>query len=370
MKVSHMHIDALSTPALIVDTVRIRANITRWQSHAAQYGVALRPHIKTHKTIEIARMQQAAGAHGITAAKLSEAECFVDAGWQDVFVAYPIIGIDKCRHAARLAKKCRLIVAVDSVVGVTQLATVAADAQVVIYVRIEVDSGLHRCGVQPDDVMRLVEIISGASYLQLDGLFTYRGAWFSNANGRSPVELGREEGELLVQVADFVRQNGVSVDSVSVGSTPTGMAAATVPGVTEIRPGTYVFGDDMQIFAQSCTPSQVALSILCTVVSRPDVQTATIDAGAKTFSGDVNYERMGLTGYATAVDYDATLVRMSEEHGVLKLAPGVDLPIGARIAMRPIHVCTTVNLSDELYLHDSLTGDCIPIPIVARGKRW
>jgi D-serine deaminase-like pyridoxal phosphate-dependent protein len=148
------------------------------------------------------------------------------------------------------------------------------------------------------------------------------------------------------------------------------MAAATVPGVTEIRPGTYVFGDDMQIFAQSCTPSQVALSILCTVISRPDDTTATIDAGSKTFSGDVNFERMGLAGYATAVDYDATLVRMSEEHGVLKVAPGVDLPIGTRIAMRPIHVCTTVNLSDELYFYDSLTSECTPIKIVARGKRW
>jgi D-serine deaminase-like pyridoxal phosphate-dependent protein len=365
-----MHIDTLSTPALIVDIDRIHANIMRWQSHATQYRVALRPHIKTHKTIEIARMQQAAGAQGITAAKLSEAECFVDAGWNDVFVAYPIIGIDKCRHAARLAKKCRLTVAVDSLVGITQLASVAVDAQVVIYVRVEVDSGLHRCGVQPDDVLLLVEAVQNAPYLQFDGVFTYRGAWFASANGRIPADLGREEGELLVQVATHVRQHGIPVDSVSVGSTPTGMSAATVPGITEIRPGTYVFGDDMQIYAQSCSPSQVALSILCTVISRPDAQTATIDAGAKTFSGDVNFERLGLSGYATAVDYDATLVRMSEEHGVLRLAPGVDLPIGARIAMRPIHVCTTVNLSDELYMHETLTGECTPISIVARGKRW
>ncbi|MFZ9858035.1 MAG: alanine racemase [Roseiflexaceae bacterium] len=365
-----MHIDAISTPALIVDTDRIRANIARWQSHAKQYGVSLRPHIKTHKSIEIARMQQAAGANGITAAKLSEAECFVDAGWHDVFVAYPIIGIDKCRHAARLAKKCRLTVAVDSLVGIVQLATVAADAQVIIVVRIEVDSGLHRCGVHPEQVMPLVEAIQSAPNLQFDGLFTYRGAWFAGANGRTPAELGREEGELLVHVANNIQQSGIPVTSVSVGSTPTGMAAATVPGVTEIRPGTYVFGDDMQIFAQSCTPSQVALSILCTVISRPDDTTATIDAGSKTFSGDVNFERMGLAGYATAVDYDATLVRMSEEHGVLKVAPGVDLPIGTRIAMRPIHVCTTVNLSDELYFYDSFTSECTPIKIVARGKRW
>lgn len=365
-----MHIDTLSTPALVVDTQQLHANIQRWQSHADTNNVALRPHIKTHKTIEIAHMQHQAGAKGITSAKLSEAECFIDAGWDDVFVAYPIIGLDKCLHAARLAQRCRLIVAVDSLIGVTQLASVAAANDVHIYVRVEVDSGLHRCGVHPHNVDPVVDAVMQASHLHFDGLFTYRGAWFAAANQRSPAELGVEEGALLVDVANHLRSRGIPVNAVSVGSTPTGMSAATVPGVTEIRPGTYVFGDDMQIFAQSCTPSQVALSILCTVISRPDDSTATIDAGAKTFSGDVNYERMGLTGYATAVDYDASLVRMSEEHGVLKLAPGINLPIGSRIFMRPIHVCTTVNLSDTLYLHDTLSDECTPIAVVARGKRW
>lgn len=365
-----MHIDTISTPALIVDSERVRSNIARWQDHAQQYGVAIRPHIKTHKTREIAQMQRSAGAKGITAAKLSEAACFVDAGFDDVFVAYPIIGLDKCYHAATLAQRCRLTVGVDSEFGVAQLATAAAALDVAIHVRVEVDSGLHRCGAQVDAVPVLVDAIQRASHLHFDGLFTYRGAWFAGAHGRHPADLGREEGELLVQVAHDLRARGIAVPSISVGSTPTGMAAATVSGVTEIRPGTYVFGDDMQIHAQSCTPSQVALMILCTVISRPDAQTATIDAGSKTFSGDVNFERMGLKGYASAVDFDATLVRMSEEHGVLALGPGVDIPIGTRIAMRPIHVCTTVNLSDVLYLHDTLTGECAPISVVARGKRW
>lgn len=365
-----MHIDLVPTPSLVIDTHQLHTNIERWQAHAHAHHVQLRPHIKTHKTIEIAQMQRDAGAHGITAAKLSEAECFVDAGWDDIFIAYPIIGLDKCVHAVRLARRCRLIVAVDSLVGIAQLSSVAAEHNVVIYVRVEVDSGLHRCGVAPDKVDELVDAVLQSPHLVFDGLFTYRGAWFATANQRHPDELGIEEGLLLVDVANHLRQRGIVVHSVSVGSTPTGMSAATVPGVTEIRPGTYVFGDDMQIRAQSCTPSQIALTILCTVISRPDATTATIDAGSKTFSGDVNFERMGLSGYATAVDYDATLVRMSEEHGVLNLAPGVDLPIGTRIAMRPIHVCTTVNLSDQLFLHDTLTGECTPIHVVARGKRW
>lgn len=365
-----MHIDVVPTPSLIVDTNQLSVNIQRWQAHANNYGVALRPHIKTHKTIEIAHMQRDAGASGITAAKLSEAECFIDVGWDDVFVAYPIIGVDKCLHAVHLAQRCRLIVAVDSLVGISQLATVAAAQNTVLNVRIEVDTGLHRCGVLPEQVDALVDAVLSTSHLRFDGLFTYRGAWFATANHRTPHELGLEEGAMLVAVATHLRERSIEVRSVSVGSTPTGMAAAMVPGVTEIRPGTYVFGDDMQIHAHSCTPSQVALTILCTVISRPDAMTATIDAGSKTFSGDINYERAGLSGYATAVDYDAILVRMSEEHGVLRLAPGVDIPVGTRIALRPIHVCTTVNLSDQIFLHDTLLGECTPIAVIARGKRW
>jgi D-serine deaminase-like pyridoxal phosphate-dependent protein len=365
-----MHISLVSTPALIIDEQRLDANIARWQSHVNQHGVVLRPHIKTHKTIEIARKQRDAGARGITSAKLSEAECFIDAGFDDVFIAYPIIGMDKCRHAARLAQRSHLIVAVDSLHGVAQLSAAASEYQVDIHVRVEVDSGLHRCGVHPDEVLVVVDAVVQSAHLIFDGIFTYRGAWFHGANGRHPHDLGIEEAMMLVRIAEQIRQRGIPVHAVSVGSTPTGLSAATVPGITEIRPGTYVFGDDMQIYAQSCTPSQVALSILCTVISRPDERTATIDAGSKTFSGDVNFERMNLKGYATAVDYDATLVRMSEEHGVLSLAEGVDLPIGTRIALRPIHVCTTVNLSDELYLCDYGIDDCRPITVVARGKRW
>lgn len=363
-----MDITSLPTPALVIDEVRVRANIERWQSLANQYGVALRPHIKTHKSFEIARMQIGAGAHGITSAKLSEAEVFIDEGFNDCFVAYPIIGIDKCAHAAQLALRCRLIVGVDSLVGITQLSVAMQAARATVGVRVEIDTGLHRCGVDPAAAIELCRAVLAAPGLSLDGIFTYRGAWFAGANGRSGYDLGIEESQMMVAVATELRANGIAINAISVGSTPTGAGAVCVPGITEIRPGTYVFGDDMQLRNGSCTVDQVGLSIWCTVISRPDAQTATIDGGAKTFSGDVFPDRMGLLGYATGVDYAATLVRMSEEHGVLQLAPGVDLPIGTRIAMRPIHVCTTVNLSDEMYLRAN-TGDCTPIRVVARGKR-
>ena len=364
-----MHRDTVPTPALLVNKSIVASNILRWQTHATAHGVALRPHIKTHKSIELATMQREAGATGITAAKLSEATVFVDAGFTDVFVAYPIIGREKCAVAAALARRCRLIVGVENAAAVQDLSDAAVAAGVTIAVRIEVESGLQRCGASPEVVFGIAQQVLAAPGLVFDGIFTYRGAWFATANGQEPSVLGKAEGEFMVGIATQLRQAGIRVDTVSVGSTPTGWSAAQVSGVTEIRPGTYVYGDLMQRKAGSATDAQVALSILCTVISRPTATTATIDGGSKTFAGDISYEKAGLPGYATVVGGDGALVRMSEEHGVIQFPQPIDIPVGTRIAMRPIHVCTTVNLSDSAFFCDPETLECVPFEIVARGKR-
>jgi D-serine deaminase-like pyridoxal phosphate-dependent protein len=130
-----------------------------------------------------------------------------------------------------------------------------------------------------------------------------------------------------------------------------------------------VFGDLMQLKAGSATEADIALAIHCTVISRPSPTTATVDGGSKTFCGDINYEKAGIPGYATVIGMDGVLVRMSEEHGVISFPSPVPLPVGSRIALRPIHVCTTVNLSDQAFLCEHATGNCTPIAIVARGKR-
>ena len=364
-----MHITDVPTPALLVDKAIVEANISRWQAHATANGVALRPHIKTHKSLEIARMQRAAGAIGITAAKLSEAEVFVDAGFADVFVAYPIVGTSKAKHAAQLALRCRLIVGVENEATIADLSAAAVSVGAHIWVRIEVETGLQRCGALPERVEALARNVITAPGLRLDGIFTYRGAWFAGADGRLPAELGRQEGMLMVALAEQLRASGIHIDSISVGSTPTGWAAAQVAGVTEIRPGTYVYGDLMQLKAGSATASDVALRIQCTVISRPSATTATVDGGSKTFAGDINFERAALPGYAAVIGTTGVLVRMSEEHGVIQFAEPTQLAIGARIDLRPIHVCTTVNLSDVLYFSDSTTNECTPFSIVARGKR-
>jgi D-serine deaminase-like pyridoxal phosphate-dependent protein len=359
----------IDTPALLVDRQRLEANIRRFAEIAAQAGVALRPHIKTHKTLEIAQMQLRAGAGGITCAKLGEAEVYAAHGFRDIFVAYPVIGPIKARRAAQLARTCRLIVGVESVTGIQQLSEAASAEDVTLSVRLELDSGLHRTGVLPEIAEELCRLILTAPGLHLDGLFTFRGASFPDAPSRDRDVLGRLEGEWMVAQADRLRDAGIPIDSVSVGSTPTAQAAASVPGVTEVRPGTYVFFDRMTTRAGTASPDEISLSILTTIVSRPAPDIAVIDAGSKTFCGDIIPAQTGLEGYGVTVDGVSGIVeRMNEEHGIVRLAAGYDPAIGEKLAFFPNHVCTSVNLSDELVIVQQGVVEDI-WRVAARGQR-
>lgn len=361
--------EAVDTPALLVDLDRLSANIQRYADIAAQGSVRLRPHIKTHKTPEIARMQLQAGAGGITAAKLSEAEVFVNAGITDIFVAYPIVGMEKARHAARLAHTCHLIVGAESSTGIQQLSAAAVEAGTTLYVRVEINTGLNRSGVDNNAAEALCHLVHSLPGLELDGIFTFRGVSFSGAKTRNPQALGQQEGEVMVALAEQLRKAGLPIKEVSVGSTPTSPYAARVPGVTEVRPGTYVFFDRMTTRTGTSSVNEIALSILATVVSRPAPDRAIIDAGSKTFCGDVIPESVNLEGYGVTTDgLNGVVIRMSEEHGIVRLAPGFAPEVGDKLAFFPNHVCTTVNLSDELVVvHDGIVQDIWRV--AARGRR-
>ncbi|WP_165423340.1 alanine racemase [Ktedonosporobacter rubrisoli] len=369
MSITGRSIADIDTPALLVNEERLEANIQRYANMAAQNGVRLRPHIKTHKTLEIASRQLRAGAGGITVAKLSEAEVFSAAGIRDIFVAYPVIGREKAERAARLARESHLIVGVESAVGIQQLSEAAASAGATIFVRVEIDSGLKRTGVAPEKAEELCRQAMAAPGLELDGIFTFRGASFAGATSSDPQVLGRQEGELMVALTTRLREAGIPIKEVSIGSTPTSSGAVLVPGVTEVRPGTYVFFDRMTTGAGTSTYAEIALSILATVVSRPAPDLAVIDAGSKTFCGDVIPEKVGLEGYGITTDGKSGLVeRMNEEHGIVRLAPGFSPQIGDKLTFFPNHVCTSVNLSDELLvIRDGSVKDAWSV--AARGRR-
>jgi D-serine deaminase-like pyridoxal phosphate-dependent protein len=276
----------VETPHLSIDGAKMKKNIEKMAAIAERNGVALRPHVKTHKIPAIAQAQVEAGAAGITVAKVSEAEVMADAGLEDIFIAYPLVTDSKIRRAVELAQKLKkIIVGVDSLEGARRLWTAAGDQ--VMEVRLEIDTGLRRTGVAYDEAVELAREIDAFDNLDLSGIYTYRGAVLGGSPTLDRKNAGLEEGDLMMYLADWMREREISIREVSLGSTPTAEYAAEVEGVTEIRPGTYVFYDRMQARLGACSLDECAATVVCTVVSRPHEDLAVIDGGSKTFATDV-----------------------------------------------------------------------------------
>ncbi len=348
-----MEISQVETPCLIVDEDKLDANIQRMAKAAATYGVQMRPHVKTHKIPAIAQRQIKAGAVGITVAKLAEAEVMARGGVTNIFIAFPIVTPSKLERAVQLSKTIDLILTVDSMEGAKLLSEAAGRAQQTINVRLEVDTGLRRTGVQYEEAVQLAAQIYGLPHLALTGISTYRGANYQGKPTRDLEAAGLEEGRLMVDLAEAMRSEGIPIVDVSVGSTPTAVYAAQVQGVTEIRPGTYVFQDRMQAELGVCTLDDCAAYVLATVVSRPSDDLAIIDGGSKTFATDIQpgAQPMMLTGFGYCIDApDVLLGRMTEEHGMVQLDKTHTWKIGDRVAMIPNHICSTVNLHNQVYL--------------------
>jgi D-serine deaminase-like pyridoxal phosphate-dependent protein len=360
--------DPSGTPYLLVDGPKIERNIQKMAEVARENGVALRPHVKTHKIPGIAKEQLEAGASGITVAKLSEADVMADGGIENIFIAYPLVTEAKIRQAIRLAERVRLVVGVDSLEGARRLSGVAQDQT--LEVRLEVDTGLRRTGVPLDEAVGLAGEIEDMGNLDLTGIYTYRGAVLRGAKTLELEKAGLEEGQLMVSLAEQMREGGIGVDDVSVGSTPTAEHVAKVEGVTEIRPGTYVFYDRMQARLGACSLEECAAVVVCTVVSRPTRDLAVIDGGSKTFATDVapGAEPLNLEGYGHVIGYpDAMLERLTEEHGMLSVDEDCDLDVGDTLQIIPNHICSTVNLHDEVCLLGE-DGVVKETRVEARGK--
>lgn len=361
-----MLIDDVDTPAVLVDRPRLEKNISSYAEAATLAGVGLRPHVKTHKTVEIARRQLAAGSIGITVAKLSEAEVYLDAGIADIFVAYPVVGDHKWRRAAALNERGTVVIGVESAIGIQGLALAAKSRGVNIGVRVELDSGLGRTGVPLGGLESLCAEVMRHRSLHLEGVFTFRSSAFPGSEGRSVDELGAEEGAMLAEAADRLRERGYPVMVVSAGSTPTARSVAGVAGITEVRPGTYVFHDLMTRADGACTTDDLALSVLTTVVSRPGPNVAMVDAGSKTLAGDAEARSSGQMCLAETLDGQGRVAWLNEEHGALHLLGDWSPEIGERVRLIPAHVCTVVNLANELLVveNDEVVDAW---PVAARG---
>ncbi|MBO9605844.1 MAG: alanine racemase [Paenibacillaceae bacterium] len=360
---------ALETPFVCVDLDIAERNITRMQAIAIRNGVALRPHAKTHKSPAFARMQIAAGAIGVTAAKLSEAEALVSGVVDDVLIAYPLIGAAKAARAAKLAGACRLTVAIDSERSAADLSAAAAREGTNIDIVVEFDCGFGRVGVvSPDEAVRLARFVQRLPGLTFRGLSTFAGQAYDAADEEQLRRIGHAEGRAAVDMADRLRAAGLPVDVVSVGSTPSAPFAAEVAGVTEIRPGAYLFGDLMQVKLGAHRLEDCALTVVATVVSRPGPGRAVIDAGTKLFTSDGEDSPLG-SGRASIVGRSGITLRwLTEEHGMLSFDPESEsLEIGDRLELVPNHCCGVVSMTDEIVV--TAGGRTVGVwPVPGRGK--
>jgi len=332
---------ALPTPSLVVDLDVLEENVEDMARRSQELGIALRPHAKTHKSPELARLQVAAGAAGLTVATVSEAQVFADAGFSDLFIAYPLwVDPEKGRRLRALAATATLAVGVDSAEGARALAAQLGEDRDRVRVLVEVDSGHHRSGAAPEEVAELADVAAHAG-LSVDGAFTFPGHAYS-PGAREAV--AAQEAEVLARAAAALRGLGLRAPTVSGGATPT--AAAVVAGsMTEMRPGVYVFGDAQQWELGATTPDRIALSCWATVVSHSGGRVV-LDSGSKVLGAD---RASWATGFGRLLDHpDARIVLLSEHHAVVDDLQGPLPPLGSHLRVVPNHVCNAVNLADAM----------------------
>ena len=355
----------LDTPCLLLDVDVLSSNIERIQQATDEVGLNLRPHIKAHKTPQVGLMQMRAGALGVTASKVSEAEVFASAGIEDILIANQIIGAPKLQRLLSLSRYVpHLAVAVDSLPGARQLSQTFAAAGRTIDVILEVDSGAGRCGVLPEQLPGLAEQVAALPGLNIAGIFAYAGRAYQVPGREAFAAAAAQEGAFLREQAGNLRRAGFDIQVISGGCTPTAGLYEANCGLTEIRPGTYCLNDRNQIDLGVCTEAQVATTVLSTVISTPAERTI-CDAGVKALATQVGSLSDGfgwVWGHPEGVFH-----KLNDEHGYLDTAPMADKPrIGDKLRIIPPRICTCLNLYNEMYvISEERVVDVWPI--LARG---
>ncbi len=346
-----MKIEELDTPAVIVDLDILDTNLQSLASYCRKHGIGLRPHTKTHKIPAIAKMQIESGCHGITVAKVGEAEVMANAGLNDILIAYPLWGATKLERLTKLAQDRKITVSLDSLPVAQGISEAANRAGCRVNLLIEFDVGMHRCGIQSvDDWLKLAQAVDRLPGVHFAGLMFYPGHIWDLPEDQGPAL--KRLSQTIEEIQSALQKHKIGCEVVSGGSTPTAYNSHQVPGLTEIRAGTYVFYDMNETKAGYSRMAECALKVLVTVVSNAVKGRAIIDGGSKTFSGDrlISGDKQGF-GCVTEHP-EVQFVSMSEEHGHLDLGESNYQPhIGDKLTIIPNHVCTCVNMHDQIYYH-------------------
>jgi len=344
-----MHIAEIETPGLVVDLDVMERNLSRMADYCRSKELNLRPHTKTHKIPELARLQLASGACGITVAKIGEAEVMLEAGISDILIAYPLVGVGKPERLAKVASKASITVALDSEEVAHAISHELNSRNSHVGVLIELDVGFRRCGVATaNEVLTLAEEVQDLPGLDFKGLMFFPGHFQVAKQQRAALLPGVNE--LLSESLSKLEQAGLPAQTVSGGSTPTAREGHLFHGVNEIRPGMYIFNDRNMVGIGIAEIEDCALSVIATVVSTSVSGRAIIDGGSKTFSNDRHHAGDGRGFGVVREDPDAELEALSEEHGHLNIKHSArHYRVGERLTIIPNHVCTTVNMHDEIY---------------------
>lgn len=318
------------------------------QARCDALGVALRPHVKTHKCLEIGAMQRQHGARGITVATLEEARAFAAAGFDDITWAFPVI-LGRLAEARELAERITLRLLVDSRAAIDALERDGFPH----HIWLEVDCGDHRSGVDPEsgEAPELARALAGSGALAFDGILTHAGHTYRAADTAGRLQVAREERDVMLRLVDRLRRDGIEVGGISVGSTPGMTAIDHLDGITEARPGNYAYFDATQVSLGACDARDCALTVWASVVSSARDHSV-IDAGALALSKDAgpgggrpSMGRLYADYAAESLREDAWLATLSQEHGVVEAA----LPVGSRVRILPNHSCLTNACFDRVH---------------------
>jgi D-serine deaminase-like pyridoxal phosphate-dependent protein len=347
-----MLVQDLETPSVLIDLDRMERNITKMQALCDNAGVKFRPHIKTHKIPDIARMQIEAGAIGIACQKLTEAQVFIEAGINDILIPYNIVGERKTRRLADMALYNRIAVSADSPAVIAGLSEAGKANEITLRVLVELITDQNRAGTSVEGAVDLAKRIDADEHLHFAGLLVYP----SNVTVRPALQ------ETLLKL----HEAGIGVDIVSGGGTGAAHHVHEVPEVTELRVGTYVFNDWMTVLGGWATLDDCAMTVMSTIVSRPTEDRAILDSGSKTLSSEV------IDGsYGFILEYpEARIYRLNEEHGYVDVSNCEERPqVGEVVHVVPVHTCVVTNLHNTLY---GVRGDEVEVEwsVAARGLVW
>ncbi len=358
------------TPSLIIDKDIMDNNLNKMANLCKKLNIRLRPHIKTHKMVEIAKTQVMLSNYGIAVSKLGEAEVMQKAGIDDILIANQIIGQKKINRLNSLLPGGQIKVCVDSVEGIKYLQDYLKTGNNKLKVLIEIDTGMNRCGISSyNKVEDIIFLLKKSDKLLFEGFMSHSGNIYGAKDRSNLRQIALDEAKQMEALANYCRERGIDVNEVSIGSTPSSYYLDKMSGFTEFRPGNYVFYDYIQICLGIAAIEDCALSVLTTVVSKPQSNRIVIDAGSKSLGLDKGAHSKEITssyGYIKEIP-NCSLERLSEEHGIVKVTPGNTVRVGQKLTIIPNHACAVTNLFDEALVQKN--GKIVDSwKVAARGK--